>query len=205
MLANGALNAGNGGEEDGNDGNEYSIRKQLIDNDKIEAIIVLPRDMFYTTDISVTLWIMNNNKKARELNGRKLRNREKEVLFVDLRTWDQNTEEYVIDKGKKKKKTVLTEEQIDKVKQLYFDWQSEDGKYEDVPEYCKSATIEEISKQNYNLAPSKYIEFIDHDLEIDYGKEMKRIQEEMKDILSNEEKSQSMLIEAFGGIGYEIK
>ena len=205
LLANGALNAGNGGDEEENDGNEYSIRKQLVDNDKIEAIIVLPRDMFYTTDISVTLWVMNNNKKARELNGRKLRNREKEILFVDLRTWDQNVEEYVIDKGKKKKKTVLKEEQIEKVKQLYFDWQSENGNYKDVAEYCKSATIEEIAKQNYNLAPSQYIEFLDHDLEIDYEKEMKRIQIEMKDILSNEEKSQSMLIDAFGGIGYGIK
>lgn len=205
LLANGALNAGNGGEDEESDGNEYSIRKQLIDNDKIEAIIVLPRDMFYTTDISVTLWIMNNNKKARELNGRKLRNRENEVLFVDLRTWNQNIEEYVIDKGKKKKKTVLRQEQIEKVKQLYFDWQSDNGNYKDVPEYCKSATKEEIANQNYNLAPSKYIEFIDHDLEIDYEKEMKRIQNEMKEILSNEEKSQSMLIEAFGGIGYGIK
>lgn len=205
LLANGALNAGNGGDEEENDGNEYLIRKKLIDNDKIEAIIVLPRDMFYTTDISVTLWIMNNNKKARELNGRKLRNREKEVLFVDLRTWDQNVEEYVIDKGKKKKKTVLTKEQIEKVRDLYFDWQSENGNYEDVAEYCKSVNIDEIAKQNYNLAPSKYIDFIDHDLEIDYEKEMKRIQTEMKEILSNEEKSQSMLIDAFGGIGYEIK
>lgn len=161
--------------------------------------------MFYTTDISVTLWIMNNNKKARELNGRKLRNRENEVLFVDLRTWDQNIEEYVIDKGKKKKKTVLTKEQMEKVKQLYFDWQSENSNYTDVAEYCKSATKDEIAAQNYNLAPSKYIEFIDHDLNIDFEKEMKRIQKEMKEILSNEEKSQSMLSEAFGGIGYGIK
>lgn len=205
LLANGALNAGNGGDEDGNDGNEYSIRKQLIENDKIEAIIVLPRNMFYTTDVSVTLWIMNNNKKARELNGRKLRNREKEVLFVDLRNWNQNVEEYIIDKGKKKKKTVLVDDQIEKIKQLYFDWQSENGNYKDIPEYCKSATLNEIAKQNYNLVPSKYIEFIDHDLEIDYEKEMKRIQEEMRGIILDEEKSQSMLIEAFRGIGYGIK
>lgn len=206
LLANGALNAGNGGDEEENDGNQYSIRKQLLEMDKIEAIIVLPRDMFYTTDISVTLWIMNNNKKARTLNGRQLRDRTNEVLFVDLRTWDQNTEEYVIDKGKKKKKTVLSETQIKKVKGLYFDWQSADtSKYKDVPEYCKSATIEDIRKQNYSLAPSKYIEFIDHDLDIDFEKEMKRIQSEMKDILANEEKSQAMLIDAFGGIGYGIK
>lgn len=53
LLANGALNS---------DGSEGEIRKKLIENDKVEAIIVLPRDMFYTTDISVTLWIINNNK-----------------------------------------------------------------------------------------------------------------------------------------------
>ncbi len=206
LLANGALNAGSGGDDEENDGNEYSIRKQLLEMDKIEAIIVLPRDMFYTTDISVTLWIMNNNKKSRTLNGRKLRDRTNEVLFVDLRTWDKNTEEYVIEKGKKKKKTVLTETQINKVRDLYFNWQSADtSKYEDVPEYCKSATIEEIRNKNYSLAPSKYIEFIDHDLDIDFEKEMKRIQSEMKEILEKEEKSQKMLVDAFGGIGYGIK
>ena len=51
----------------------------------------------------------------------------------------------------------------------------------------------------------KYIEFIDHDLDIDFNKEMNRIQSEMKNILAKEEKSQSMLVEAFRGIGYEIK
>ena len=51
LLANGALNA---------DGDEYKIRKKLIEEHKVEAIIVLPRDMFYATDISVTLWIVGN-------------------------------------------------------------------------------------------------------------------------------------------------
>ena len=147
---------------------------------------------------------MNNNKNARELNGRKLRNRENEVLFVDLRTWDQNVEEYVIDKGKKKKKTVLTKEQIEKVKQLYFDWQSESSNYKDIAEYCKSSTKDEIKVQNYNLAPSKYIEFIDHDLDIDFNKEMSRIQKEMQEVLAQEKQSQKMLEDAFRGIGYEI-
>ena len=214
LLANGALNAGAGGnnnedEEDTNDANEYLIRKQLLEMDKIEAIIVLPRDMFYTTDISVTLWIMNNNKKARELNGRKLRDRTKEVLFVDLRTWSNNSQTYeTIKNGKngKVKKVSLDDEQIKKIRDLYFNWQSENrSQYQDIPEYCKSVTLDEIKKQNYNLAPSKYIEFIDHDLDIDFNKEMRRIQSDMKEILSKEEESQSMLIEAFRGIVYEIK
>ena len=93
MLANGALN----------DEDEYENRKKLIENDKVDAIIVLPRDMFYTTDISVTLWILNNNKKAGIVNGRKVRDRRGEILFVDLRTWNENIESYKLDKGTKKK------------------------------------------------------------------------------------------------------
>ena len=61
-----------------------------------------------------------------------------------------------------------------------------------------------VKAKNYSLAPSKYIEFIDHDLEIDYQAEMSRIQSEMRDILQSEKQSQKMLEEAFRGIGYGI-
>ena len=53
--------------------------------------------------------------------------------------------------------------------------------------------------------PSKYIEFIDHDLEINYAAEMSRIQREMREILKAEKASQAMLKEAFEGIGYGIE
>ena len=98
----------------------------------------------------------------------------------------------------------LTDEQINDVKEIYFKWQTGIG-YTDVPELCKSATLDEIREQNYSLAPSKYIEFIDRDLEIDYDKEMKRIQREMKDILKAEKESQRKLEKAFQGIGYGIE
>ena len=196
LLANGALNAGDA---------EYTLRKEILERDRVEAIIVLPRDMFYTTDISVTLWILNMNKKGGEWHGRNLRDRTKEILFMDLRRWDENIEEIVIDKGKKKKKTVLTDAQISEAKRIYHGWQDADrAKYHDVPELCKSATFDEIEARDYSLAPSKYIEFIDHDLEIDYKKEMTRIQSEMKSIMEEERKSQQMLEDAFKGIGYEI-
>lgn len=195
LLANGALN----------DSDEIRIRKQILEKDKVEAIIVLPRDMFYTTDISVTLWIVNMNKKAGTVNGRQLRDRTNEILFMDLRRWDENIEEIVIDKGKKKKKTVLTDEQIAKIKAVYNAWQSVDrAGYEDVAEFCKSATLEDVRNHNYSLAPSKYIEFIDHDLEINYEKEMARIQKEMQEIMKDEKESQQMLEEAFREIGYEV-
>ena len=68
-----------------------------------------------------------------------------------------------------------------------------------------SVSIEEIKQKGWALTPSKYIEFIDHDLDIDFEKEMKRIQNEMIDILKTEKESQSMLESAFEGIGYGIK
>lgn len=214
LLANGALNA---------DGDEFTLRKEILEKDRVEAIIVLPRDMFYTTDISVTLWIINMNKKAGTVNGRQLRDRTHEILFMDLRRWNENIEEIVIDKGKKKKKTVLTNTQIAQIKEVYNNWQSADTTlYSDVPEFCRSVklfnadlTNEEqelmskgklttIEAKNYSLAPSKYIEFIDHDLDIDYASEMTRIQAEMQAVLIDEKHSQAMLEEAFRGIGYGI-
>lgn len=124
---------------------------------------------------------------------------------MDLRKWDENIEEYLVEKGKRKKKTVLTGEQIEKIREIYFGWQSADTSlYKNVPELCQSVTLEEIQAENYSLAPSKYVEFIDHDLEIDYPKEMARIQEEMKEILTAEKQSQTMLENAFKGIGYGI-
>ena len=80
LLANGALG----------DTDAQSIRKKLIENDKVEAIIVLPRELFITTDISVTLWILNQNKKGGMWHGRRQRNREGEILFMDLRQWTEN-------------------------------------------------------------------------------------------------------------------
>ena len=145
--------------------------------------------MFYTTDISVTLWILNMDKHESERNGRRLRERSGEVLFVDLRTWDQNIEKYQLDKNKTKKKVVLTPEQIARVKDIYESWQDVDGGYEDVSELCKSMHVEgddSIASHGYSLTPSKYIEFIDHDLGIDYDGEMCRIQAEMREILAME-------------------
>lgn len=191
LLANGALN----------DSDTLEIRKRLIQNDKIEAIIVLPRELFITTDISVTLWVLNQNKKGGNYHGRTLRNRENEMLFMDLRTWTENPV-----KGESKKKVRLVTEQIEKAADIYHTWQSEgtDGTKYEIPELYRSVAIAEIETKGWALTPSKYIEFVDHDLEIDYEKEMTRVQAEMKEIMKAEKKSQQMLEDAFRGIGYGI-
>ena len=64
--------------------------------------------------------------------------------------------------------------------------------------------MKEIEKQGWNLIPSKYIEFIDRDLDIDFQAEMRRIQEKMRVVMQQEKESQAMLMDAFRGIGYGI-
>lgn len=191
LLANGALN----------DSDTLTIRQKLIENDKVEAIIVLSRELFITTDISVTLWILNQNKRGGQYHGRQLRNREHEILFMDLRTWTENPV-----KNENKKKVRLITEQIEKAASIFHMWQSEetDGTKFEEPELYRSVGIKEIEQKGWVLTPSKYIEFIDHDMEIDYPAEMTRIQNEMKEVMAAEKQSQKMLEDAFRGIGYGI-
>lgn len=192
LLANGALSG---------DGKELEIRKQLLENDVIEAIVILPRNMFYSTDISVTLWILNNNKKARVVERHdeevRYRNREHEVLFLDLRQWGEPFE---------KKYVQFSPEMIADIAQNFHNWQREghETTYHNEPEYCYSATLDEIAAKNYSLVPSKYIEFKNRDEQIDFDTKMKGLQSELKDLLQQEEESKQEVLKLFAELGYVI-
>ncbi|MDO4200007.1 MAG: class I SAM-dependent DNA methyltransferase [Clostridia bacterium] len=193
LLANGALS---------DDGTELKIRRRLIENNLVEAIIILPRNLFYTTDISVTLWILNKNKKARvaEQNGqiKRYRNREKEVLFMDLRQMGSPYEKKYIE---------LTAEDREKVTNVYHNWQQEgyESTYKNEAEFCYSATADEIAEKGYTLVPSRYIEFVNRDEDIDFDGKMKALQGELKELLKEEEKSKADLLKVFEELGYEIE
>ena len=151
LLSNGALE----------DEDTLVIREQLIRNDKVEAIFILPREMFYSTDTSVTLWIINQNKKGGVWHGRKLSNRQGKVLFVDLRRWNQNNSTIKTDKSKKTF-VVFNEEQIRQICEIYHRWQTtNDYETYDKAELYHSATKEEIERKGWSLVPSKFIRFED--------------------------------------------
>ena len=191
ILANGALS---GGSE------EYKIRKKLVENGMVEAIIILPRNMFYTTDISVTLWILNNNKKERtvKLNDqvKNYRNRQDEILFMDLRQVGEPFE---------KKFIQFSDKHIENITDTYHNWQLAENDYEDIAEFCYSAKTDEIAKKDYSLVPSKYIEFINRDENIDYGDKMSALQSDFSELLQSEEKSKKDLLNVFKELGYEIE
>ena len=192
LLANGALG----------DTDAHSIRKKLIENDKVEAIIVLPRELFITTDISVTLWILNQNKKGGMWHGRRQRNREGEILFMDLRQWTENPV-----KGEQKKKVILRENQIKQATEIYFKWQVEgtDGANYAEPELYRSVGMEELKDNNYSLVPSRYIEFVDRDSAIDYHKVLTETASAVSDLLKRQKENDDTLRNALKQLGYECK
>lgn len=145
---------------------------------------------------------MAGNRKARtvEQNGEKVRyrNRENEVLFIDLRQWGEPFE---------KKYIQFTPEQIKQVADNFHNWQREgyESTYRNVPEYCYSATLEEIEAKGWSLVPSKYIEFKSRDENIDFDAKMKQLQGEMQELLQQEEESKHDLLTLFKDLGYGLE
>ena len=149
------------------------------------------------------MWICGNNKKEREIlrNGEivKLRNRENEILFIDARMLGDNGNN---DDGF----VNLTEDDKNRIVKTLFDWQDTNwqNKYKDIPEFCYSATKEELKEKNYTLVPSKYIEFVDNDLNIQFDEEIKNVQNKISELISMEENNIQDMRDSFRGIGYEI-
>lgn len=192
ILSNGALSG---------DSTEKEIRKKLIENNLVEAIIILPMKMFYTTDISVTLWILNKNKKAHTVSHgdvtRHYRSRENEVLFMDLRKHGEPFE---------KKYVQFSHEKISEIAEILHTWQEvrAESEYQDIAEYCYSAKKEDIAGKDYSLVPSKYIEFKNHDEDVDFDQNMSQIRDDFTDLLKQGEKSKTELLSVFEELGYAI-
>ena len=181
LLANGALSS---------NGVDYEIRKKIIENDLIEAIIVLPNRMFYTTDISVTIWVFNKNKKAKKIikNGNEIefRDRTNEILFMDLRREGHPFEKKYIE---------FTEEDRAKFVNTFHNWQTtkKDIYYKDEKNYCASVNTSKLI--DYNLIPSKYIEFDAEENEYDIKSEITNISESLRELYSQETESKKELLE----------
>ena len=190
ILANGALSGG---------GEEYKIRRKLIENNMVEAIIILPQNMFYTTNISVTLWILNKNKDEKTVSKgtetRNYRKREEEILFMDLRQKGEPFE---------KKYIQFSPTQIEDIAQTFHTWQTDKDSYKDIPEYSYSANKTEVEKKDFSLVPSKYIEFVNRDENIDFDTKMKGLQTELAALLTQETQSKADLQNVFKNLGYEL-
>ena len=178
VLANGSLSS--------NTGNEGVIRKNMINDDVIECIVALPGQLFYSTGIPVSLWIMRKGKTD-AAKGR--------VLFIDARKMGK-----MIDRRVRE----LTEEDIGIIASIYQNWRQ--GKeYEDKQGFCKAADLKEIAGQDYVLTPGRYVGIEEQEDDGEpFEEKMMRLTSELSVMFKESIKLQDEIRQKLGAIGYEI-
>jgi Type I restriction-modification system methyltransferase subunit len=175
VLANGALSSQSGGEGE--------IRKNIINADLVDCIIAMPTQLFYTTQIPVSLWFISKSKRQ---PGK--------TLFIDARKMGTMVS---------RKNRELTEEDILKMAETYQAFC--DGTLEDVKGFCAVATTEDIAKQDYILTPGRYvgIEEVEDDGE-PFEEKMARLTSELSGLFAESHRLEQEIRERLGAIGYEI-
>ncbi|MCM1186509.1 MAG: type I restriction-modification system subunit M [Lachnoclostridium sp.] len=178
VLANGSLSS--------NTSNEGVIRKNMINDDVIECIVALPGQLFYSTGIPVSLWIMRKGKTDAA---------EGKVLFIDARKMGK-----MIDRRVRE----LTEEDISTIASTYQNWRQ--GKeYEDRQGFCKVATLDEIAGQDYVLTPGRYVGIEEQEDDGEpFDEKMKRLTSELSVMFKESIELQEEIRRKLGAIGYEI-
>ena len=134
VLANGSLSS--------QTNNEGEIRKSLVENDLVDCIVALPKQLFYNTGIPACIWFI-----SRKRTGNGDRKRTGEILFIDASEIG-----FMADRTHRE----FTEKDVAKVSETYHEWRKQNGKYEDIKGFCKSANLEEIAKHNFVLTPGRY-------------------------------------------------
>lgn len=147
VLANGSMSS--------TQNSEGEIRRALIEGVNgapgvVDCMVALPGQLFYSTQIPVCLWFLARDKSNGVARNAKLRDRRNEILFIDARKLG-----HMVDRTRKE----FSDTDIDKIARTYHAWRGEGeaGAYEDVPGFCKSATLEEIKGHGYVLTPGRYV------------------------------------------------
>lgn len=175
VLANGSLSSQLGGEDE--------IRKNIINADLVEGIVAMPPQLFYTTQIPVSLWFLNRNKPQKG-----------KTLFVDARNMGTMVT---------RKLRELTDEDIAKIAKTFTDF--ENGTVEDVKGFCAVATTEEIAKHDYILTPGRYVGIEEQEDDGEpFDDKMKRLTSELSEMFEKSHELEDEIREKLGAIGYEF-
>ena len=157
VLANGSMSSGQSGEGE--------IRRNLIEADRVDCMVAMPGQLFYSTQIPACLWFL-----ARDRKDGKFRDRRGEVLFIDARKLGR-----MVDRTHRE----LTDEDVTRIADTYHAWRKNlpspkspsplmgegwgegegesEKPYTDIPGFCKSATLEEVRKYGHVLTPGRYV------------------------------------------------
>ena len=175
VLANGSLSSQSGGEGE--------IRRKIIEDDLVEGIVAMPTQLFYTTQIPVSLWFVSR-KKAQK--GR--------TLFIDARRMGTMVN---------RRLRQMTTEDIARIAAAFraFD----EGSLEDVKGFCAAVATAEIAKQDYILTPGRYVGIEEQEDDGEpFEEKMARLTGELSEMFRRSHELEGEIRKRLGTIGYEI-
>jgi type I restriction enzyme M protein len=182
VLANGSLSSQTGGEGE--------IRKNIVNDDLVEGIVAMPTQLFYTTQIPVSLWFINRNKTQKG-----------KTLFVDARKMGTMVSRRL------RELTYKTEDGGDgdilKIASAFRAFN--EGTLEDVKGYCAAVTTEEIAKQDYILTPGRYVGIEEQEDDGEpFEEKMVRLTGELSEMFSHSRELEDEIRKRLGALGFEI-
>ena len=175
VLANGSLSSQSGGEGE--------IRKNIINADLVDCIVAMPSQLFYTTQIPVSLWFLAKNKKQKG-----------KTLFIDARKLGTMVT---------RKLRELTDADIRRIADTYNAFV--DGTLENEKGFCAVVTTQDISKQDYILTPGCYVGIEEQEDDGEpFEEKMSRLTSELSELFAKSHELEAEIKERLGAIGYEI-
>jgi type I restriction enzyme M protein len=126
VLDTGAVSRGSGNT---GSNRERDIRKEFVEHDLIESVILLPENLFYNTPAPGIIMVLNKNKIKKD-----------QVLLINASK--------IFKKGRPK--NFLPDETIKEISDIYLNWKEKES-------ISKVVKKEEITKNDYNLSPSRYV------------------------------------------------
>ena len=175
VLANGSLSSQSGGEGE--------IRRNMIEADLVDCIVAMPTQLFYTTQIPVSLWFLAKNKKQKG-----------KTLFIDARKLGTMVT---------RKLRELSDGDIQKIAFVYDAFA--DGTLEAEKGFCAVATTQEIAKQDYSLTPGRYVGIEEQEDDGEpFEEKMGRLTAELSELFAQSHALEDEIRRKLGAIGYEI-
>ena len=190
VLANGSMSSNTSGEGE--------IRKNLIEADLVDCMVAMPGQLFYSTQIPVCLWFLAKNRDdGRGMAGKELFERTGEVLFIDARNMG-----FMADRTHRE----LSDEDIQKIADTYHNWRGDgNGEYEDIPGFCKAASLDEIRKNGHVLTPGHYVGAAAKDDDDEpFEEKMARLTKELSAQLAEGRRLEEEMLKNFRVLGYEL-
>ena len=175
VLANGSLSSQTSGEGD--------IRKNIVEADLVSCIVAMPPQLFYTTQIPVSLWFLSRNKKQKG-----------KTLFIDAREMGTM---------KSRKLRELSDDDIKKLGDTYDKYEA--GTLENEKGFCAVVDTAEIAKHDYILTPGRYVGIKEQEEDKEpFDEKMKRLTCELSGLFEESHKLEAEIRKQLKSIGYEL-